>query len=64
MYVNFLSTGKSAYLYKKDDPDLVPSLNMQVPTSCKMRKQVGQGTDDIEYTSPEAWLRDRKDKKR
>ena len=50
----FIFTGKSAHLYKKDDPDWVPSLNMQVKTSCKKGKQVDQGTDAIEYTSPEA----------
>ena len=27
---------------------------MQVQTSCKKRKQVGHGTDAIEYNSPEA----------
>ena len=27
-YVNFLFSCKSAHLYKKDDPDWVPSLNM------------------------------------
>ena len=52
--INFLFTAKSDHLYKRDDPDWVPSLNMQVPTSCKKRKYVGHGTYDIEYTSPEA----------
>ena len=51
--INFIFTSKSAHLYKRYDPDCVPSLNMQVSTSCKKRKQVGQGTDDIKYTSPE-----------
>ena len=50
----FIFTCKSAHLYKKDDPDWVPSLNRQVKTSCKKGKQVDQGTDAIEYTSPEA----------
>ena len=27
---------------------------MQIPTRCRKRKPVGQGRDDIEYTSPEA----------
>ena len=64
LYVHFLFTGKRAYLYKKDDPDWVPSLNMEVQTRCKKRKPVGQGTDDIEYTSPEAERYSRRHRKK